>query len=503
MINMTTFLELLIKFENNKTLPNVSFKHNTSLYPATLKLIGNNQVFSSMYNTKMILEELIEEFSKKQITSVESFELFDNLSKVFVDKLSAAINSIDGIKETVIHLSKDINDRINVILTKDPFASVHLNKTELNETFEEIQWDKYNVMGTDEIIINVMHEGLNIRTSSEANNSAFELGLRKLAVNEIPFKSIDLPKEKYDECIDILNNAITELPIEEVRDVFKIITNEVRANRFKYNVLQYGKTPYDIKTILFYLNRIDELHKVYKTIRQNQDKLDFSNTTLEVINYNFNILANYMAVMAYGIIYSRRVVLKDALVLQEQLINPDNITEFKAKNGNNLMIAHHLNYLFKDGIIPNRGITVDAIISMNDNIKKQVSANNRNIDLRLKVIKNAAIKSSFISIVDKYFKETIQTGTQSNMTLPNEFIQNMGGLLVTQNMVLEDVLYDTIINLFYKHTLVDIIYNKLGIEYIKLLSIKSAIDSKDLLISETHVFTELMCDFLFKFVDIE
>jgi len=502
MIDFNNFTDLLVEKERSSDLLKIGPKPSTSIQVAIDKLVGFGSFYPAMYSKAMVTKDLMAEFNDAQYDSLtygNSFETFDAVAKVIVEKLKNTNNVINDIKDEVSRLKELIDKQIETLLASDPFTALHYGKETSSVEYDSIDWKPYSVVGSDKQIINNVHTKLNIRSSDIQSLNLISLSVRKLVESSNNFSSVDLPTETITEVLTQINTELDDMLLDDIRDVFKIITDMPRFNRFRSNIVMNSKKPSDISSVLFFLEMVKKVYLVMNIL--NSSVIDLSKTAKETIANNCKILDDYLLCIGYILVFNRRIVFNETLVLPGKLINPDNKEEYLAQNGDNQMIAHHLAYLYEDGIIPVKGIMLSSVITMAPKIKERVRKEAANTAVRIKLIKNDATRTAVKNIFDKYLKQELASDRTIALTNPNKFINNHIESIITQNKLIEDVLYELIVSLFYKNTFVEVLYKRLGNEYIKLLSNKTDINNDDVLISEINVYTDLICDFLFKFVE--
>lgn len=501
MLDFKYLLELIIAKDKNNQLPIVGPKDHTSLHEAITSLVGLGSFYPSAFSKKMIYKELLDEFSDAQYDSIsygDSFETLDGIVESLTGKLKTTTDTINNIKDQVTILSKDINDRVESYISRDPFASLHYGKTSSDVEYDKIEWAIYKSLGTDINIKTQVHQLLNVSVDTNVTHNLFSLAISKLVNKSTDYQDIDLPKNVNDEIIEQLNNYLDDVLLDDIKDVVNMVTKSTRTNRLRNNIITHSKQLTTVKTILFYLSTIDKMYKVISAIQSGT--LDLSKSARNRVAKNCETLQKYMLIMAYGIMFNRTEFFSNALILPEKYINPDNLDEFVAQDGDNQMIAHHLFYLHKDGI-PSKGISGSSIISMSKNIKNMVLKETRNVDTRLKLIKHDATREAFKYVVSEYIKKEQEDGQELINKNSNELIKSMCETIIVQDRVVEDAVYEVIVGLFYKNTFVETIYKRLGKEYLELLTNKSDINDEDILFSEVSVFVDLLCDFMCNFVE--
>lgn len=493
MINGDNFVNLTQELASAGTLPAIRFNPNCSLADDVARLVQLCDCESDNPADFVKCFFGCQEGSEKAV-----YDNMVNIGTTLAAKLQETLSTLRGVKAIVSDLAPKITAAENSILAQDPFASVHLGKTDVAIEFDQMPWDDINLVGSEVSIFDYANSVLN-NNSQQSNLQQIGLyGARLPLTREREgeeFYSIALPDETYTALYNALVQALPDMVPDDVARALKTVLDRDTAVRLLTYLRRISLETNNVAdNCVAMLKCIRIFRPMLSVLVRSIDGLD--ETTRSQIVSNVTVIEKYLFFCAYVLLHYRRTTFENALVLQNRMINPDNLEDFVSKNGSMLMITHHLNYFFAKLPIPMMGITTDAILSKATALDEKIKNDNFNIGVRLKMIQNEARRSAYKLIFGNYLAGNKTFDGGRNM---QDVIKHAAERYVATDMVVEDAVYDFVIcKLNFQDQMLQTVYKALGIKLAEQLAATTEITENDAKVLEVQVCLDIILDFVIK-----
>lgn len=507
------FFELYMNhlIKEHKSLPSIGFKNNTSLSMSAQNFIGTGDVHGAKINdTQYIMElvvELEEAFGNRMVNGATLTHI-DEIIAALTNVISGSMESITTLKTTVATLADKIKAIKAEKLSRDPYYKAnHGTDGTATPSFTELDWTPLITIGTANAIIANVHDKLNIQNPGVTSSSYLGTMGRYVSPsagkNTTRFVDVDIPKDKMDDIVTIINSSVESVLPDEIRATLKLLTNKKIANRFALNTIkQATNLQLPCNSLMFIMNHLNGTRKVTEAIKQNI--IELAPTTDAAIKANIEYMDELFLLMAYAGTHLRNVMFERTLVFPNQMLNPDTLVVFTNQDGTLENIAHHLSFKYPTNELPARGITGEAILGAVKYITDKVTASAGQVKTRLTRLENKATKAAFIEVLTAYLKD-VENDDKTTFTHndPKALIGYSANDAIIKNLSIEDCLYSVMIKLHYQGTFVKTLYTELGSAYLKLVNESSDIEKNDLDIADMTVLVELATEYIMdQFVEL-
>ena len=508
MTDMSNFKKLLLDYyKTNKKLPNVDVKSSCTLNEALDALsYGTSVINEPGMSKRNEIAKYVDMFDAAQNDDSfnrDAFDMINQISEIMTEKILSTKGELSSIKGSVEALSENIVKCKDDMLAKDPWTSKYLNKTSFSNDYNMVPWESLDSFGSKRYLLEVANDnaGTDKNTINRITAGRLKSRLPFNRANHIDvYAEIDMPPMQKEELVTIVNNSVADMILTDIEKVINVLTNPKTANTYMHNVARLSDNVKDgTKATISYLYDV----KLFSDVMNCLDTVAkgmLSDNGYSDLKSNMAHINKYMTFMAYTASFNREVTYESALLLPNKMVNPDNYNKFETDGGNQLQISHYLHVRYPEGVsLPVRGLTAESVLKSVKEIDKLISAEQLDIDMKLRKKTISADKTSFTTIVSKFVNELINDDDENckiDKLNADRVIKNLSTDVALSGIALEDILYKFLINNVYKNKFIYSVYQRLGNVYAKHFKDVSEISTEDLVLLGSSVFTELTIDFI-------
>lgn len=495
-MDFNKFKEILLDYVKVKqSIPDVAFKYATSLNNIVTKLSGSATFYSSKLGLGTGVSKLIDEVSERISTDPISQQAFKELSEIsegFVLKIRSSIDVLNTVKSVATSLESEINSTYKNIAQRSSLLSKVEDEHPNDGTFSKIDWNDCLLVGAESNIISKVHQDFKF---NENNPSRIYFNRLRMGIGSIgTIKDITIDLETNEKIIAQIEANVKDIMVDDIRKAMQIITKPYRfsplagklANAFEMK----GKVSDNAIDLMWYM-RI--LIPVLDYVDSGAIE-DLSGATMSTVKDNIKVIDELLKLCAYFVITVRRDIVKSAILLDNKMVNPDNMKDFKSKDGKISDIVNHLNYMYKGGTIPFAGIPTDSIIAMRDKFSERADKDVAQLAVKVKYEKNRALKSAMQTVLRNYLKENNEEVKYRYST--ESLIHKISEQQIINDPPVIDSLYNFVIDTQYPDTFVKKLMNNLGNAYVQRLANNTDISEGDTQLVEASVYTDMVVSFI-------
>jgi hypothetical protein len=517
---MKSIIKTVAKEFNSSNIPNVLLKKNTVL-GHTSRTIADNHM-SNLSGTESLeasgytgdFGSLAKDFtSLLNSDSIASESINYEISKItkpIVAEFNIAMENIHNAKKRVNTLVSKVDETYNKLLAANPISSIHLNLKTNSTDVKRINWNILNSLNvSNEYLIESVHNTNDIK-GKDVNQNTIDLIGKRLVYNNTEETSLatldkDISESKLKEIIRAVKTSTKDiLSMEEFKLAIETIMDTNKCQRFINTIIsmnQSGVKP--AATCLRYLDYIKALVPAVNVLKQGV--VELSNESMDKLIGRLNSITNYIEYAAYVVNYHREHSFNNILVIgdhrtnngvynsvEDILINPD--TEVKNTDLEMQDIVHYMEYMYKNKLVPVKGVELKSIVSYMPNIKTRIANDSKNITSKLKIIQTNAKRDALSFVLSS---ESFNTPKFSNINV-QEFVKHTVGYSVVTNLTTEDIIYNIIIGLEHKGTFTETVFKKFSEGYVKLSTEQNNISDLDITALECSTMSDILSDYLVK-----
>ncbi len=480
-------------------IPTLAFNDNNSLTSIVQKLtlIGSTVDYTTLTPetapTKLAqsFEYAFEHLDDKSLNEINS------MITTFSDRIRSGVQLLTGVGDTAEALASQIEKQRDTLLALNPYPAIHLKRNESDLDYTLMPWDDTLLLGGEQFLIDKLHSARKIE--SPISNITVQVVRNKLpfVVDQNAITDLKLSEEAYNSVLSTLTSLYkSRAGVTDIPGVLLALIKGTTAQEFGKQITTLTDNGIN--------NTADACVKLLAIIRNaspilecvRQGVISLSDEHNEALEKNAETLWSYLEFAGYYITVCRRTTYAEAIMLPNGMINGDVKDEFISAGGSMLMVYHHQQYVFKEGI-PNVGISYRSVLDQASNILSRVTEDTRNIDTRITAIDNDIRRKSFMHVMSQYALKTIEEDPDKGQKFKpyDHLLQRYSTAYVTNNVGLVDCIYGFILNQQYSDTFTSLIYYALGSAYTRNLKANVELTNEDVNLIEVGVFSSLVAEF--------
>lgn len=501
----STFKTLFANRSENSSLPQLRFKEDNALGHIAQRLTETCHIQENNASDREYYHAVVDHFDAC-LDSEEYAPILDELNRLsatMAQQISAVMSTIkNDVFGEVTALTEQVNTERDRLL-KEQGAEVLINDIDNAEPDTSglmvLTWDSIDLPGNPKSITEKLHELGNVRsTDPSRSNLEFIVAARPIRV-----ENITLNEAAREKIVTMINDKAGKLNAELGVQLLNVLCSQSTLNSNLVEIRDMlGSTQKNVGSICGFFETfiITMLPWVEKFQRFN---LDLSEETTEQFERNLDEIKFHIECMAYYMNVMRDT-LKDQLLLDKQIVNNDQVNEFKEKGGTLVDIVKYQRAFYSEMELPVEGIRTDTILDRRDEAAKMVQNRNISLRARMAVIRNEALSSAVRYVLMNYIKDSKESRKPEEESDDDYFkyrIHMIDGAVydvLDRDGNIEDALYTFIIRAWHSKTILMSVYKKLRTELIRLAEDTDNVDEQELALADGMVVSEIVADFLIK-----
>lgn len=425
-------------------------------------------------------------------------ELSSNIAEAVINVFNVLKNTVkpevDSLKEAILEKYSELDRDI----LNSTSAGLELNDETIRIPFSLVVWD-------DLIAPLGGYSGIStfFNASTGVDFSGTSSDLHTLLQSFPTF-----PELKFDEMTlaDISRRwrEGVEAPDGIHEALFDLMFNNAEASMFVGNItiLQNRRDITESLNIIeHYLIDYYNVFTQLKSIPLNvTDEMSANiHTKFEILNAVFYAYGIFMIIL--------RNYYKDSFIMSDSKLNGDLQDEFESKGGNLDILNKfvYINYVRPKLDIPYSGINIDAIMSQKENTEKTFNEIKNRAQLNAAVDKQILMVRAAREVLSEHISNVSPTRLPANMSEKYFIDSTISTLSKYLNYIdsssdnhLDSMLYDFIINTWYRGTMVETAHKLFGSKVITQIEASPEIDESAMALIDVRVASSLAASFVFK-----
>ena len=500
-------LEVLLSKQNSGELPSVAFKANNDLYEEACHIAGMADFTSATTADNEKLAKWMSEIAgyltnpeTSEAVSLESAsinnDVLDRIADQMADKINGSSLVLKGISNSVSGISKAVDTRINREIALDPFLAKHANAEEVSQDIDTFPFASLASLGSKTALIEYVEQESGQKINYDVNATVYR-AIEMCVIKMFPAARLEasmLSQEIKNDLIAAVNESSEALLNDNVVDFCEMLTTGyLLKNRVaKLKLLREAVNVMPLVTefvgeIASYKN----LCSRFETAISNNEILDQETATK--LGETINAISDYCDLAGYFVYHHRGTTFKDAVVMPNGTLNPDNIKAYQADGIKLVDICRHIRSRHEVIPLPNRGITLASLVDNKDRIAKVTEETASQIEIRVKSDIATITREAIAAELYEYLITEAKEDPTDDLF---KYASHKAGYATTKNMPCEDIAYDMIISRYHNKSFVSVLHKRLGTEYSKVVSAKKEIDSTDITLVNVGVYAELVTEFI-------
>lgn len=427
-------------------------------------------------------------------------DTLDQISDAFYEKVKNAFSDLHVVRDLVDQVHKRIEDEVDDQVGADPtLAASSVTALDEDPHIPEIDWTGVRKVGAERKVVSMVNSQF---TDFNGKDSTFAQALKRACAKTSAKLSQkwtggEVTNETKKRIVSEISEA-KNIPTDRLNQVVSaLLSADIGVRRYTRKLDRLRKMSDNMKVCSETLTEIDEINAVMDQIK----KVELSNATREIIDYNTDLLSEIRELYAYYIIHCRRYIFGETVLLPNGQINPDTIQDFRDNGGSIRLLQHYVKYFAPEGKAENlgRGVTIKAALDAKPAIDKRANTDSVKTETYVKNEMNRIYKDSFIRNMNILVNQTSDDSSALSLQVPvkdaNEVISLHSDRLVHRS-TLDDALYGTIMNLYYRNSFVRTLYTRLGVECTKDLASVRNVTEENIRLIEVKVVTDLVTEFI-------
>lgn len=504
-IDLTTFGNLLADAyrELGNKLPDVEIPANTTLGYAVEKMRENYAV-NEEDGTQAILN-VVEDFQSAmgdEFLRENGLEDIDKLSGVFEERIRHGFNDLKDVRATVDELKQQIDSRVDQQIDQDPFLHNYYyeRNKEVSTQFSEIDWSPIYSIGVQDKIISELNQDTTEHRDARETKMAILKRMSRKTLEKVDrdFEDIDISQEAKDKIAQNLVEKTGRSSDIVYRFLNQVVNYKDGVRRIKNLAEKAGTIRGAMDTCTTFLSSVEDYNML---VQYTLDDVELSDKTKDKIQNNLELIEDLVKLMTYYLIHCRTQIFHESLVLPNGQLNPDNKDDYFESGGTQLKLHQYINLFYGDkGLRDTRtGITLQNAKQAEQMINEKLKEEDRDQGIRAKAEYRKILRESFIVTLDKYISEGTDESIPRQLQMTQENARSMirtQADSVINNTPIEDALYTVILKAYYKNEFVRVLYQRIGLKSMEMISRHNEIEKKDIQLIETKVVTEMIAEFV-------
>ena len=503
----TTVNELMLK-DQIAQLPELNFRSNIVDIASAVDILANG--VSMEFNEDDLTNEPVEgeaaeEMVKKTLAAYQKLKSNDDYESCFVtlnklaNKLGANLittfNALQyKVKPTVDELKASLDGKIETIIETKKLQHKVRPLAEPNTNFKVMQWDTYlNKFGGTEELSSMFKDMCHIPPTYFMSDIDYALSMDGKFIGE----SLELDA---DAKADIERRLTASLPQnkDEVREVMNLAFDAFEYNSLVFHAFkdplahnEFSKLTQMCTTV------IDRYQNVLNVFRKTP--LDVTTPVLESIHARLDAVDQVLKLAGYTLLVLRNQY-RDNLVMSDEEVNGDEVANFEKDGGTMLDVAKHIAVTQE---IPASGVATAKILEMKTQIAERYAEMSHQYITDAGMIKEQVTKDAARQVLKSYL-EGVSPDDLPEDTPIDEFIEAnenkideaVDNLNVNGDFHVENMLYDFVMQLWYRNSSVQKAHQLFGRETVKMFNLSKELSSKDLQTIDSTVANSLAANFI-------
>lgn len=503
-IDLSTFANLLSDYYTTlgNKLPDINISSNTTLGYAIDKL-KQDQLINETEGEQAI-RNVIDDFQKAlsdEFLLQNGLNDLDQMSEMFEQRIRQAFTDLREVRREVDELKQQIDNRIDRMISQDPFLSKHYHEQNENiePEFSKIDWSPIGSIGAESQIVMDLNSTISeFQGVSETKPTVLSRLSRQLTQRlDKEYEQVEITKETEER---IVNNLVekTGNPTDIVRKYVKQLVNyKDGVRRLSTMTEKLGSIRNGMDTCTLFLSTIED----YNNLLSATDDLDLSSKTENSIKSNLSIISQIVQSMAYYLIHMRRQMFAESIVLPNGQMNPDNEEDYFDNGGTNMKLQHYIKLFHGEEGLRNsmHGVTVKNARESEELVEEKMKKNEANMATRAKSDYRKIVRESFVAIMNSYIAEGTDPEIPRNLQIPIEHTNSLvefGGDSVINSTPMEDAIYNILMKAYYQREFVSVLYKRIGKTSLEAIGKQKEIGQNDVQLIETKVVTEMISEFV-------
>lgn len=495
---------ILTHVKENGNIPHIvvdsdtTFGYIIDLLKQTVTVKGGDDQTAILETVKEFEDAMGQEFMK-----VNVFTELDTINRSFADRIRTAFDDLKRCKDMVIEMSKRFDKTFDLSIAQDPFLSKYYGKdlSEIQLGYPLIDWSVIETAGPEkDTVLRVNNYSMALKGADVTNTSALTQAIQQVRY-AVENKSVDAPitAETFERLVEAIKaNPKLASSDDHIRATLRLLTVKSSFVLSMIDILTNASSLTSTGTKLpDFMSRLTYLFNVAAAV----DSFELSTETKDKLRVNAELMLKVVDIMTYFVVHCRRVVFADTIMLPSGQVNTDNKDAYEDKGGTMLMLAHHISTFYKNNILrhSNTGITVKAVIENAPKVKENVEKDVRDLDQRIKLTVGKLRAQIFVNTALTYLNETTDANRVMKVPMSHaSAVIKAASESLIHGTALEDALYNVIFKVYYPNEFVSVMFNRLGVKYLKLVSTHNEISEKNLKLIEVSVIAQLITEFIIK-----
>ncbi len=490
MNNIELITALLIALQKTNAIPSCEFKKNSPLYNDILLMANISNSVHPTEQEKTLITRWMNDIS----TSYDDIKPnIDSITTALSNKILDGIQTLSNVKKLVKELTIDIEDDINRHISLDPKLDKEINENNVEFTFDVYDFSMLNTLGSKQSIIDHVTNSVLSANTSLSPIAQFNvvkgkylntiLGIEKLE------SRLSLDPEIKDNIIDTVNAKDENTTKDMVNHVLTTILDGSKTQRLRNTIERMVRVEVDPNELFFYFaSFISDFSNILPLLIKelNENKIDITD-----ISKNIKTIETLMEYGAYYIYYHRDTTFADTILFTNDTKNPDMVKKCEDGAISNKDIAQHKSILVKNIPMSKVGLTLTRVLNNKERVDKLFKKEEQSDKIYTTVTIAKYKKEAIVRVLNNYFKNN------GDIVSVDKLIHKANHIVRT-NVPITDIVYNTIIDVLHKDSMVEMLYKELGIGYAKLLDESSEVS--EIKVAETNmvIYAEIITKFIKK-----
>ena len=467
-----------------------------------ITLPGTNGKLSDEDRQAFIINEVINTYNS--LKKCPEHQCYFNVLDRLADNLGANINNIfttlaTGVKPEVDNLKEQI-EALTAQLVSQKAGVIDLNG-DIKADYEMTDFKTlYEIFGGADELSDAVKEVFGFKPALTVSS------LQILISNDaIRVTNLKLDKSVNDEIFDRLS-VDTSFDSGDISRIVSAMCDDLSirqlTNELVGGLIRGGSYAESYKVIRNALEKYSPIVDALSSLA-----LNVSDIVAERIHANLEKVKNVLLLAGFGL-----MVMEDnlkhfkILVLSNDLVFADLMEDFKDAKGTPELISKYLKvfYFSKNVAIPSMGVKLDAIVKALPEIEELYTVDATADKLNAERTRRDAMRNAIINVLYNYLLSTpedkLPKGRNAKAFADDKklTIRHYAGKIDVSNSDsnLESVLYDFILEIWFKNTPVELAHQLIGKEVIKQLELNPDMSDKTCDLIDTSIGSIIISDFI-------
>lgn len=445
---------------------------------------------------------------KKDPEHAICFNSLSQLASQLAININSAFNILNSsIKPEVDTLYEQIQQSMVGINSKSSYGVLIGKSDYVNTDLNILSWDNaLSVYGDPQTIVdNLTGIFPNIKLHGKLTDLEVMYLELKNRANEV--KPIQFDDELINEIITTVENTTDRINDNAIDDFYKLITSRYEVESLLYNLFSVVKTNNDCENLMKLYEVL--VHYTFAMTLFSQAKFNFTDVTLDTLQSNIGFVRDILTVYAY-VLTCYRDKFSSTLVLDGKSLNGDLLNQMQEQDISKEDVAKHIlmRYTEKNIVVPQYGIKLSEIVSSKEAVQHEFELRNKAQELESLNLSDITRQQAVKEVLMQYLQNTDITRLPEGMSIDSfvadkkHEISYCTAHLIPHQDNLVAVLYDFIIRVHYRDSMIGTIHEMLGAETVKTVNIEQNLNDELKFSINATVAARLMARFLIKEVFI-